>query len=173
MRRLCKLVPLLLLAVFSGCLPDDAGGLGFGDPVPAFTAERLGGGQKSLQDYQGKTLLVNLWATWCGPCRTETPYLQSLFEDYQAEGLEVVGISIDEPSDRGAVSEFVREMGVSYDILLDPDRASEKVFRARGLPNSILIDAEGKVVFSWLGPVEEGDESFLEGLRGALASAGH
>ena len=162
-------VAALLLAT-AGCLPGDAGGLRYGDPLPAFTATGLtGGGPVSLDHYEGRVLLVNLWATWCVPCRTETPYLQSLYAEHGPRGLEVVGVSVDPSADLPAVEAFVEEMGVEYDILLDPEGTSEKVFRARGLPNSILVDAAGTVVFSWLGPIEEGDPTFLAGLEEALS----
>ena len=160
---------LVLTGCFAGCLPADAGGLGFGDPVPQFSAQTLDGERfASLKDYRGHTLIVNLWATWCVPCRTETPYLQSLYEEYRDRGLRIVGISVDSESDWPAVEAFLEEMGVEYDVLLDPQGRSEKTFRARGLPNSILVDAGGQVVFSWLGPIEEGDPTFLAGLEQAL-----
>ena len=100
-----------------------------------------------------------------------TPYLQSLHEKHRGDGLRVVGVSVDPASERPAVDEFLAEMGVSYDILLDPDGTSEDIFFARGLPNSILIDETGTVVFSWLGPIPEGDPTFLAGLEQTLDDA--
>lgn len=123
----------------------------------------------SLSEYRGKTILVNLWATWCIPCRTEVPYLQRLHEEYQAQGFAVVGVSVDPPGSEEEIRAFLTEMGATYDILLDPYGRSEATFLARGLPNSILIDAKGVVAFSWLGPIEEDDPTFLRGLEDALA----
>ena len=159
----------LTSGLLTGCLPDSAGGLRFGDPAPSFSARTLDGTRiASLADYRGHTVIVNLWATWCVPCRTETPYLQSLFEQYQDRGLRIVGVSVDNETQWPAVHAFLEEMGVAYDVLLDPKGTSERTFRARGLPNSILINREGRVVFSWLGPIEEGDPTFLAGLEQAL-----
>jgi len=121
-----------------------------------------------LKDYRGKTVLLNLWATWCRPCLTEIPYLQRLHEEFADQGLVVVGVSVDAALHRDAVIEFVEKMGVTYDILLDPETRSEKIFLARGLPNSVLIDRKGVVAFSWLGEIQEDDPTFLRGLHDAL-----
>ena len=79
-----------------------------------------------------------------------------------------MGVSVDRRADYDAVIEFVEEMGVEYDIALDPDAVSRDVFHARGLPTSVLIDRDGAVAFSWIGPIPEGDPTFIEGLEAAL-----
>ena len=162
---------LLLFALgLTACIPSEAITLRSGDPAPPFTATSLEtGAPVSLTDYRGQTLLVNLWATWCHPCRTETPYLQSVYERYRGRGLRLLGVSVDLPADHDAVVHFVEEFGVEYDIALDPDALSREVFHARGLPTSVLIDREGLVAFSWIGPVPEGDSTFIGGLEAALA----
>ena len=154
----------------SSCIPSEAPTLSRGDPAPAFAAMSLKGGfPASLDDYRGHTLLVNLWATWCEPCKTETPYLQSLYEEHRDRGLRILGVSVDRKADLPAVADFVREMGVEYDIALDPMATSREAFRARGLPTSVLIDREGVVYFSWIGPVPEDDPTFLAGLNDVLS----
>ena len=161
---------LWLALMSAGCLPD--GGLRQGDPLPDFSATSLDEGRSiALADYEGQVLLVNLWATWCIPCRTETPYLQTMFEAYRDQGLRIVGVSVDPTGAVAEVEDFIDEMGVTYDILLDPEGRSETVFRARGLPNSILVERDGTVLFSWLGPIAEGDPTFLAGLEQALSDA--
>ncbi len=158
-----------LAPTLSGCIPSESATLRRGDRAPVFTAVSLQDGSSvSLADYRGKTLLVNLWATWCHPCKTETPYLQSLYEQYKPRGLRILGISIDRRADREAVVDFVEEMGVGYDIVLDPAATSRDAFLARGLPTSVLINGAGTVAFSWIGPVPEGDRDFLAGLEEAL-----
>lgn len=140
-----------------------------GDPAPEFSTVSLKGGRSlSLAEYRGGALLVNLWATWCGPCKTETPYLQSLYEEHQGRGLRILGVSVDRHADLHAVADFVEEMGVEYDIGLDPSAVSREAFRAPGLPTSVLIDREGVVAFSWIGPISEGDPTFLAGLEDTL-----
>lgn len=162
-------VLLLLVLALTACIPSESVTLRAGDPAPAFTAISLETGSPlSLTDYRGKTLLVNLWATWCHPCKTETPYLQSVYERYQDRGLRLLGVSVDRRADHDAVIEFVEEFGVTYDIALDPDALSRDLFRARGLPTSVLIDREGAVAFSWIGPIPEGDPTFIGGLEATL-----
>lgn len=168
-RRIGPWVCLWLAVLATACVPS--GGLRQGDPLPEFSANSLKEGRSvSLSDYVGEVLLVNLWATWCVPCRTETPYLQSLFDSYEEEGLRIVGVSVDPEVALEDVEAFIEEMGVTYDILLDPRGRSEAAFQARGLPNSILVGRDGTVLFSWLGPIEEGDPTFLQGLRQALSA---
>ena len=163
--RPLTLATLLLTA----CIPSESPTLRSGDPAPDFTATSLDDGSPvSLSDYRGHALLVNLWATWCHPCRAETPYLQSVYERYRDRGLRILGVSVDRRADRSAVIEFVEEFGVEYDIALDPDAVSRDLFHARGLPTSVLFNRDGTVAFSWIGPIPEGDRTFLEGVEAAL-----
>ncbi len=161
---------LATLLWVSACVPE---GLPappqVGDPAPEFEALSLDGQRTvALADYAGQTILVNLWATWCAPCRLETPYLQSVYEENKDRGLMIVGISVDSPSALDLVNDFLEEMGVTYDILLDPDMVSTDVFVAIGLPASFLIDGEGVVRFTRIGPIPEGDVEFLEALEQTL-----
>jgi peroxiredoxin len=159
---------VLLLAV-SACVPGDLRPPQVGDQAPAFEATSLDGERTvALTDYAGQTILVNLWATWCAPCRLETPYLQSVYEENKDRGLMVVGVSVDSPSALDSVNDFLEEMGVTYDILLDPGMVSTDVFAAMGLPASFLIDGDGVVRFTRLGPIAEGDPAFLEALEQTL-----
>ncbi len=164
-----KTVLALVAIAVAACAKPEALPLRRGDPAPSFSAEPLDGGPLvSLDDYRGQALLVNLWATWCHPCREETPYLQELYHRYQADGLRILGVSVDRRADLDAVEDFVAEMGVEYDIVLDPEAKAQDVFRARGLPTSVLIDRQGAVYFTWTGPVPEEDPAFLAGVEDAL-----
>ena len=140
-----------------------------GDQAPDFEAIALEDGKTvSLADFRGSPVLVNLWATWCGPCRFETPYLESVYQEYQERGLKIVGVSVDSRASLDAVEQFLADKGVTYDILLDPDMVSTDVFAAIGLPASFLIDAEGMILFDRLGPIIEDDPEFLAALEDAL-----
>ena len=161
---------IALLALFAhACIPSEEGNLQPGDPAPDLTTASLADRSPiALTDYNGNVLLVNLWATWCHPCRTETPYIQSLYERYHDQGLRVLGISVDMAADSVIVAEFIHEMGVKYDIALDPDGWSEDAFRARGLPTSVVLDRDSRIAFSWIGPIPEDDPTFEEGLERVL-----
>ena len=163
------LIALAGLLTVLGCeVPQ--GPPGVGDPAPAITAVALGDGASvSLEDYEGDVVLVNLWATWCAPCRFETPYLQSIYQENADRGLRIVGISVDSNSSLPAVKRFLEEMAVTYDILLDPDMISTNVFGAIGLPASFLLDRNGIIRFFQYGPILEGDPVFLKALDDVLS----
>ena len=164
------LASLSLLIPLATCtMAEDLRPPGVSDPAPDFEAVSFEDNRTvSLADFTGEVVLVNLWATWCGPCRLETPYLQKVYEENQERGLRIVGISVDSEASRDAVEFFLEENGVTYDILLDPDMVSTDVFAAIGLPATFLIDQEGVIRFKRLGPILEGDPDFLEALERAL-----
>ena len=169
MTRVLRPTVALLLLVSACVLGDLPGPPQVGDAAPDFQAVSLEDERTvSLGDYVGQTILVNLWATWCAPCRMETPYLQSVYEENRDRGLMVVGVSVDSPSALDLVKDFLEEMGVTYDILLDPDMVSTDVFAAIGLPASFLIDGDGVIRYTRLGPIAEGDPAFLEALEQTL-----
>lgn len=161
--------PTCVILILAACIPSESPSLRSGDPAPDFTAKSLHDSSPvSLSDYSGHVLLVNLWATWCHPCREETPHLQSIYERYRDRGLRILGVSVDRSADRDLVIEFVEEFGVEYDIALDPDARSRDLFHARGLPTSVVFNRGGTVAFSWVGPLPEGDPTFLEEVERAL-----
>jgi len=158
-----------LLVSISACAPGDLQPPQVGDAAPEFQAVSLEDGRMvALADYLGQTILVNLWATWCAPCRQETPYLQSVYEENRDRGLMIVGVSVDAPSALDLVDEFLEEMEVTYDILHDPAMVSTDAFLPIGYPASFLIDGDGVVRFTRLGPIAEGDPAFLEALEQTL-----
>ena len=143
-----------------------------GDPVPAFSVVSLEGAEVALADYQGQAVILNLWATWCPPCRAEMPYLQELQDRFREDGLAVVGISVDNTGARASLEAFLREAGVTYDILLDPAMRSMDLFGVLGLPATFLVDPSGVVTHMRTGPIMEGDESFVAEIQAILPEAG-
>lgn len=139
-----------------------------GAPAPAYTAADLEGDSVSLASLRGQVVLVNLWATWCGPCRHETPYLQSLFEEHADDGLAIVGVSMDTRDARDQVEQFIREYGVTYRVLVDPRMVAMDTWHVLGLPASFLVDREGTLRWMRFGPVSADDEEFTLALRTLL-----
>jgi thiol-disulfide isomerase/thioredoxin len=130
-----------------------------GDPVPTFSLADLDGRQVRIPvAFAGRPVLVNLWASWCGPCVTEMPALQAFARDEGANGVQVVGIALDDPVD---VRAFVGRTGVTYPILVDapgPADAGVRLGNPKGvLPYSILISADGRLLRQRIGPFEEGE----------------
>ncbi|TDI43251.1 MAG: TlpA family protein disulfide reductase [Acidobacteria bacterium] len=142
-----------------------------GSRAPAYEATALDGSEVALADLHGQPLLVNFWATWCMPCRQETPALIELHERFAADGLQVVGVSVDAAGEDDLVRRFVRDEGVPYTTLLDPaDRASQ-TFGLPMLPGSFLFDSQGVLVWSRFGVITRNDPELTTVLAQLLSPA--
>lgn len=130
-----------------------------GEPVPAFALDDLSGKKVEVpRAYAGRPLLVNVWATWCGPCRQEMPELQKFAREQGDNGVQVVGIALDEAP---AVREFIAQTAVRYPILMDtpgPADAGVRLGNPKGvLPYSVLISADGRLLRQRIGPFAPGE----------------
>lgn len=121
-------------------------------PAPAFTLVDLASGKKvSLADFKGHPVVLNFWATWCGPCRLEMPWLEEFASKYKPQGLVVLGIDQDDEMPKEKISDAVKKIGVSYPILL-PDKTIAKTYAlADYLPETFYLDKDGIVVEHSLG----------------------
>ena len=137
--------------------------LGVDAPAPDFELKSLSGEQIQLEDYRGQVVLLNFWATWCGPCRLEMPAFQDRFEQYGGEP-QVVAVNFDEPAED--VQAFVDELGMTFVVLLDPGAEVQKLYKVRGYPTSFFIDADGFVRIVHIGLMTDGQ------LDGYLAELG-
>jgi cytochrome c-type biogenesis protein len=152
----------------AACAPSESAGPRIGEPAPAYAAANLEGDTLSLASFRGDVVLLNLWATWCGPCREETPYLQSVYEDRADDGLVILGISLDAGDTGPQVASFVEEYGVTYPILHDPAMRGLQLYRVLGLPASFLIDRDGVLRWMRYGPIDESSADFQAALEDAL-----
>lgn len=123
-------------------------------PAPRYSALTLEGKPVSLEEFEGKPVLLNVWATWCIPCREEMPALESLHSKFADQGLQVIGVSVDGPGTSERISSFIDKMGITYTILHDPDDKFSRAFRTIGVPESFLISANGSIVHTWKGPFD-------------------
>lgn len=120
--------------------------------APELTLTNLASGQdESLADYRGQIVLVNLWATWCPPCKAELPVLQGYYEDHADEGFVIIGIDFGEPE--GTVAPFVESARLTYPIWLDEGQKSGMAFNSYSLPASFVIDRDGVVRLAWTGQI--------------------
>lgn len=127
-----------------GLVIKGGSGLEIGDPAPTGSLPRLeGGGEESMADYRGKWVLVNVWASWCEPCREEAPALEALQRVHGGEKFTVLGIDSSDLSEDGRG--FVEEFGLTYPQLHDGDGEFADEFGATGVPESYLIDPRGRV----------------------------
>lgn len=114
----------------------------------------------SLIDLKGKTVLINFWATWCGPCKAELPDLENLSKTYSSKGLVIVGVSVDKGDNLLTdVSSFTSQNGLTYQIVIDNDDVANAYGNINALPTSFLVDKNGKIVDKWVGMR---DKAFLE-----------
>jgi thiol-disulfide isomerase/thioredoxin len=144
-------------------------------PVPALTFFDADGEEVRLADFQGEVVVLNLWATWCAPCRREMPSLDRLQARYGGNGLEVIALSLDR-GDVAKIREFFEELGISsLAIYQDPKARAGRELGAPGLPTTIVIDRTGQEVGRLLGPAEwDSPEALavIEALLGASATDG-
>lgn len=166
-KRLASAAKGELVADASGNVPQYVSPLK-GKPAPNFTLQDLSGKKVSLADFKGKALLINFWATWCGPCKVETPWLVELRNQYAAKGFEVLGISAEgddlQPSDKegwakdkAAIAKFVKEEKMPYPVLINGDSISKPYGGIDAMPTSFYVDRSGNVVNVQLGLTSKDD----------------
>jgi cytochrome c biogenesis protein CcmG, thiol:disulfide interchange protein DsbE len=144
-----------------------AAGTDVGATMPDYSALGLDGSKFEIQSRRGKVVLLNLWATWCGPCRFEIPELQTIHNRYAARNFEVVGVSVDE-SGIDAVKDFVKEHSMTYPVVVDAEGKLANVFQTSVLPTSVVIDRNGKIVWKKFGAIMPDDPELKKAIESAL-----
>ncbi len=124
-----------------------------GTPAPNFTTTTIGGKPLTLRSLRGKVVLLDYWATWCGPCQMATPTLESLSKQFGKQGLAVVGMSVDDSRSVGLVKPFMKHFGVTYTVTASPQQngRAQYAYRVSGIPSQFLIDKKGIVRWSQSG----------------------
>jgi len=137
-----------------GLLNKGEASLAVGEPVPDRQLPVLGGeGEGEIADYRGHWVLVNLWASWCTPCRHEAPVLDRFARRYRNRNVRVLGIDVQDNSDDALA--FLREHRVAYPQLRSVGEERSEAFGSTGVPENFLVDPQGKLAFIWRGPVNE------------------
>ena len=168
MKKVLMIAVLLLIpvVVFSsvllpGCAspgPATEYGSEVGKLAPDFTLTGLDGQEVSLSDFRGKPVLINFWASWCGPCRIEMPLLQEVYEQWTSKGLVLLAVNLQES--QGTVEEFIEGAGYTFPVLLAPGNKVPLSYNIRGIPATFFIDADGVIrdikigAFSGVGEIE-------------------
>lgn len=171
MKRLVLASVALMLAL-GGCKSSDAKfrPLAAGEPVPAFTVRTLAGDSASVGPDQQLTLL-NLWATWCGPCKEEFPELEQLHRDYEAKGLRILAVSVDMGNDAN-VRDFVTDHGATFTIGREPQGRVQRLYQTVGLPETFLIAPDGTLLWRHFGALRPGAVELRRQIDQALGIAG-
>jgi len=151
--RLPFFVTLLLLAVAAACQPQTPEFAKVGQTAPSISLPLADGGTAGLSDQRGKVVLVNFWATWCVPCRSEMPALQHLANDLGSERFSLLLVDLQE--DSASVNSYRHDLGITLPVLLDAEGNVTRTYGVRALPATFLIDSKGTLVRQRLGPLAE------------------
>jgi len=137
-----------------------------GQVAPDFVLRSATGENLRLSEYRGDVVLINFWATWCGPCRQEMPLLDDLYGRYQRVGFNLLGVNIDEDSRRAM--QMVQELGVKFPVLFDENKEVSKLYEVAAMPVTILVDREGIVRHVHHGYKPGYEEMYLTEIRSLL-----
>jgi cytochrome c biogenesis protein CcmG, thiol:disulfide interchange protein DsbE len=115
-------------------------------PNATFTSREVDAAPlKTLADYKGDVVLLNVWATWCAPCRAEMPSIERLHREFGPRGLRIVAVSVDDPGQQKAVRDFARELGLTFEILHDPTHDIQKIYQTTGVPETFVLGRDGVI----------------------------
>jgi len=172
---------LVVLSGHRGARLATSSGIGSGSEAPVaagsqaanFKLEKLDGTTVSLESLRGKVVFLNVWATWCEPCREEMPSMQTLYDDFKAnKDFVMLAVSQDTES-RDEVVAYVKKHGYHFDVLLDPKNAVAEAYKVSGVPETFIIDREGRIVahhsgaFDWSQPaIRDALEELLKDNKG-------
>lgn len=125
-----------------------------GKPAPNFAFKTADGNTVELKNLAGKVVLINFWATWCGPCRAEIPGMLEVYKKYKAKGLEIVGISLDSQG-WGVVKPFVEKMNINYPVVVGDPQVVSDYGNFQGIPTTFVVDRKGNIVVEHTGAVSK------------------
>ena len=137
-----------------------------GQTAPDFALKSATGENLRLSEYRGDVVMVNFWATWCGPCRQEMPLLDELYLRYQRVGFNLLGVNIDD--DAGRAMEMLDELGVSFPVLFDTRKEVSKLYDVQAMPVTVLVDREGRIRHVHHGYKPGYEEKYLDQVRALL-----
>ena len=137
-----------------------------GQPAPDFALKSSSGENMRLSEHRGDVVMINFWATWCGPCRQEMPLLDELYTRYQRVGFNLLGVNIDDDSRRAM--KMIEELGVSFPVLFDARKEVSKLYSVEAMPVTVLVDREGNVRHVHNGYKPGYEEKYLDQIRSLL-----
>ena len=162
-----KLKSILVGLVFSAFAATSLASSGLeGQQAPDFALKSSSGENLRLSEYRGDVVMINFWATWCGPCRQEMPLLDELYNRYQRVGFNLLGVNIDDDSSRAM--KMVSELGVSFPVLFDARKEVSKLYEVNAMPVTVIVDREGNVRYVHHGYKPGYEEKYLDQIRSLL-----
>jgi peroxiredoxin len=160
-RRALAAIALMALAAVPAFAKPTAG-----EPAPDFVLRALDGHNLRLSEQRGRVVLVNFWATWCGPCREEMPQLNRLYQKYRGAGFVLWGVNVDD--ELANASGVAGKLGLSFPVLWDADKQVSKAYALSSMPSTVLIDREGRVRFLHRGYREGTADTYDQQIRELL-----
>ena len=146
-----------------------------GAQAPDFKANVLGTKQiKTMADYKGQVVLLNVWATWCGPCKEEIPSLEKLYKEYGPNGLKLVAVSIDDYVSEDSIRAFAKNFGVTFEVLHDSTHAIERTYQTTGYPETFIIARDGTIRRKLIGAADwssDANRALIRELLGVSAGS--
>jgi peroxiredoxin len=164
MSRLALRCAVLALALAASTVAS--GAIAPQSSAPDFTLRTMEGPNVRLKEQRGRVVMVNFWATWCGPCRQEMPHLERLHRKYKSTGLVLLGVNVDDDARKAA--ELAAKLGVSFPMLYDTDKAVSKLYDLATMPSTVLIDRDGTVRFVHRGYFSGYEENYERQIRELL-----
>jgi len=162
-----KLKHSLIAVVFSIFAASSLASSGMeGQPAPDFALKSSTGENLRLSEYRGDVVMINFWATWCGPCRQEMPLLDELYARYQRVGFNLLGVNIDDDSRRAM--QMIDELGVNFPVLFDARKEVSELYQVEAMPVTILVDREGMVRYVHHGYKPGYENAYLDQIRSLL-----
>jgi len=134
--------------------------------APDFTLHAMGGSNLRLKEQRGRVVMVNFWATWCGPCRQEMPQLDRLYQKYKASGFVLLGVNVDD--DARKAGDVAAKLGITFPVLLDTDKAVSKLYDLSTMPSTVIIDRDGKVRYLHRGYLAGYEDNYDKQIRELL-----
>lgn len=135
-------------------------------PAPDFTLRALSGANLRLAEQRGQVVMVNFWATWCGPCRQELPHLNRLYEKYRGSGFTLLGINVDDDTYKAA--DLATKLAVKFPVLFDTDKRVSRAYDLSAMPATVLIDRDGRVRYRHRGYRRGAEDTYEQQVRELL-----
>ena len=169
MRPQQSLLSLMILSAATACTPAATAASASptaGQPAPDFALKSMSGPNLRLSELRGHVVMINFWATWCGPCREEMPKLNEIYRLYHNVGFDLLGVNIDDTSDRA--TDMARTLGVTFPVLFDESKSVARSYAVSTMPMTILVGRDGTVRYLHQGYERGYEQTYLDQVRGLL-----